>query len=70
MPQKERCDPCLQGWGQSFADQKEAAPCPLRDSIKSPLSFIIGIVEIRRVHIYATQNVKQNTIHYQQVNMF
>lgn len=65
--QEERHDPCSQGLGQSFADQvlEEVAACPFKDSIKSPLSFIIGIVEIRRTHTYATQNVKQNTIHYQ-----
>lgn len=52
MPQEKRPDPFLQGSGQSFADQipEEAVPCSLKDSIRSPLSFTIGIVEIRRTH--------------------
>lgn len=55
VPQEERPDPCLQGSGQSFADQipEEAVLCSLKDSMKSPLSFRIGTVEIRRTHAYA-----------------
>lgn len=44
---------------------EEAAPCHLKDSMKSPLSLITGIVEIRRTHTSATQNAKQDTLHYQ-----